>query len=145
MIKILAKKSVNHENGMIHHSVIYRGHKNNKRIIALLERQYKTGKQSSLIKACYNNNTNNWIAENIRFFYDHSLYHNGCPLGFDELYNDAIKIGRLEYIASLEDIMFDKRFFDEVIHFPVNPVNYRSSLDLIGFKTNVNKDKHILH
>jgi len=126
MIEILDKKTVEHSNGMVHHSFIYKDGHNEKRIIALIERPFKEGKQASLIKSHYDYLKKRWRTDSVRFFYD-QVFYSRASITFDEIYNDAIKIGRLEYIACLEDMMIDKEFLSEINNLPVNLVEYRST------------------
>ena len=129
MTEILEKKTIQHSNGMTHHSCKYLKD-NNLKLIALVERPYNHGKQASLIRADYDFFDRKWVAEEVRFFYDDSLNNYTYTLGFDELYDDAIKNGRLEYIAAMKDVDIDKDYFDNVFGSPVKSIKYRCSLDL---------------
>lgn len=131
MIEILEKRLVRHYNGMVHHSLKYL-ERNTKKLMALVERPFKKGRQATLIKASYNQDRDKWVADDVRFFYDGRLCSDNEIIDFDEMYEDAIIKARVEYIGKLASgVVIDKKIFDEIMGFPVNEVEYQPSSQIL--------------
>jgi hypothetical protein len=130
---VIEARTVTHPNGMVHHSCRYRTDANETRLVALVERPYAGGKQATLIKASYDFLDKRWRPDEMRFFYDSILSRKHSVIRSDELCDNAIVTGRMEYASSLEGICDDNHpdHLDSVLATPIEVVDYSASVGFV--------------